>query len=103
MADNDLCRREGIKPDNYCAWTKEFMEAGLEPEASETEIRTGCDGHITPLGQGQRIASVAGALVMIFKDRCDANDVYAGPFQKQCQCAEIVNVAANVCVKMYGG
>ena len=25
---NDLCRREGIKPHSYYAWTKEFMEAG---------------------------------------------------------------------------
>ena len=24
---NDLCRREGIKPHSYYAWTKEFMEA----------------------------------------------------------------------------
>ena len=27
---NDLCRREGIKPGVYYAWTKEFMEAGKE-------------------------------------------------------------------------
>ena len=27
---NDLCRREGIKPHSYYAWTKEFMEAGRE-------------------------------------------------------------------------
>jgi len=27
---NDLCRREGIKPSAYYAWTKEFMEAGKE-------------------------------------------------------------------------
>ena len=27
---NDLCRREGIKPQSYYAWTKEFMEAGKE-------------------------------------------------------------------------
>ena len=27
---NDLCRREGIKPHSYYAWTKEFMEAGKE-------------------------------------------------------------------------
>ena len=26
----DLCRREGIKPHSYYAWTKEFMEAGKE-------------------------------------------------------------------------
>jgi transposase-like protein len=25
---NDLCRREGIKPHSYYAWTKECMEAG---------------------------------------------------------------------------
>ena len=27
---SDLCRREGIKPYSYYAWTKEFMEAGKE-------------------------------------------------------------------------
>ena len=27
---NNLCRREGIKPHSYYAWTKEFMEAGKE-------------------------------------------------------------------------
>ena len=27
---SDLCRREGIKPSTYYAWTKEFMEAGKE-------------------------------------------------------------------------
>jgi transposase len=27
---NDLCRREGIKPSAYYAWTKEFMQAGKE-------------------------------------------------------------------------
>tara|TARA_Y100000031_G_C8021578_1_gene292803 strand:- start:143 stop:550 length:408 start_codon:yes stop_codon:yes gene_type:complete len=27
---NDLCRREGIKPHSYYAWTKEFLEAGKE-------------------------------------------------------------------------
>ena len=27
---NDLCRREGIKPHSYYAWTKVFMEAGKE-------------------------------------------------------------------------
>jgi transposase len=27
---SDLCRREGIKPGAYYAWTKEFMEAGKE-------------------------------------------------------------------------
>ena len=27
---SDLCRREGINPHSYYAWTKEFMEAGRE-------------------------------------------------------------------------
>lgn len=33
---NDLCRREGIKPANYYAWTKEFMEAGKERLARDS-------------------------------------------------------------------
>ncbi len=28
VAVNELCRREGIKPGAYYAWTKDFMEAG---------------------------------------------------------------------------
>jgi transposase len=27
---NELCRREGIKPGTYYAWTKDFIEAGKE-------------------------------------------------------------------------
>jgi len=27
---SDLCRREGIKPGVFYAWTREFMEAGKE-------------------------------------------------------------------------
>ena len=30
LAVNELCRREGIKPGAYYAWTKDFMEAGKE-------------------------------------------------------------------------
>ena len=30
VAVNALCRREGIKPGAYYAWTKDFMEAGKE-------------------------------------------------------------------------
>jgi transposase len=32
----DLCRREGIKPGAYYAWTKDFMEAGKERLARDT-------------------------------------------------------------------
>ena len=33
---SDLCRREGIKPHSYYAWTKEFMEAGKERLTRDT-------------------------------------------------------------------
>ena len=33
---NDLCRREGIKPHSYYAWTKDFMEAGKERLARDS-------------------------------------------------------------------
>ena len=32
----DLCRREGVKPGAFYAWTKEFMEAGKERLARDT-------------------------------------------------------------------
>ena len=40
---NDLCRREGIKPSAYYAWTKEFIEAGKERlarDATRLEVET---------------------------------------------------------------
>ena len=36
VAVNELCRREGIKPGAYYAWTKEFMEAGKERLTRDT-------------------------------------------------------------------
>ena len=36
VAVNDLCRREGIKPGAYYAWTKDFMEAGKERLTRDT-------------------------------------------------------------------
>jgi transposase len=33
---NDLCRREGIKPGAYYAWTKDFLEAGKERLTRDT-------------------------------------------------------------------
>jgi transposase len=32
----DLCRREGIKPGTYYAWTKDFIEAGKERLTRDT-------------------------------------------------------------------
>jgi transposase len=46
VAVNELCRREGIKPGAYHAWTKDFMEAGKERltrdtvrDATKTEVQ----------------------------------------------------------------
>ncbi len=36
VAVKDLCRREGIKPGAYYAWTKDFMEAGKERLTRDT-------------------------------------------------------------------
>ena len=33
---SELCRREGIKPGAYYAWTKDFMEAGKERLTRDT-------------------------------------------------------------------
>ncbi|MFC1910892.1 transposase, partial [Chloroflexota bacterium] len=33
---NELCRREGIKPGAYYAWTKGFLEAGKERLTRDT-------------------------------------------------------------------
>ena len=34
---SDLCRREGIKPDLFDAWTKAFMEEGKERLTRDTD------------------------------------------------------------------
>ena len=36
VAVRDLCRREGIKPGAFYAWTKDFMEAGRERLTRDT-------------------------------------------------------------------
>ncbi len=36
VAIRDLCRREGIKPGAFYAWTKDFMEAGKERLTRDT-------------------------------------------------------------------
>ena len=36
VAVKDLCRREGVKPGAYYAWTKDFMEAGKERLTRDT-------------------------------------------------------------------
>jgi transposase len=36
VAVRDLCRREGIKPGAYYAWTKDFMEGGKERLTHDT-------------------------------------------------------------------
>ena len=36
VAVRDLCRREGIKPGAFYAWTKDFMEAGKERLTRDT-------------------------------------------------------------------
>ena len=36
VAVNELCRREGVKPGAYYAWTKDFMEAGKERLTRDT-------------------------------------------------------------------
>jgi transposase len=33
---NELCRREGIKPNNFHSWAKEFMEAGKQRLSRDT-------------------------------------------------------------------
>ncbi len=33
---NELCRREGIRPNNFDSWTKEFMEAGKQRLSRDT-------------------------------------------------------------------
>jgi len=45
---NELCRREGIKPGAYYAWTKDFLEAGKERLTRDT-VRDATRGEIDAL------------------------------------------------------
>ena len=45
---NELCRREGIKPGAYYAWTKDFLEAGKERLTRDT-VRDATRGEINDL------------------------------------------------------
>lgn len=42
----ELCRREGISPNLYYNWSKEFLEAGKRRLAGDTDRESG--GHTTP-------------------------------------------------------
>ena len=60
---NDLCRREGIKPHSYYAWTKEFMEAGKERLARDSGARCHQAGDPRPQ-TGERRAKATGRLTV---------------------------------------
>jgi len=47
---SDLCRREGINPNVYYAWLKEFMEAGKSRLAAET-VRDATQAEVDGLKQ----------------------------------------------------
>ena len=65
---SDLCRREGIKPGVFYAWTKEFMEAGKERltrdavrDATRQEIEHHDPGGRDPVGKAETTHPTAGA------------------------------------------
>ncbi len=47
---NESCRREGIKPHSYYAWTKEFKEAGKE-RLSRDSVRDATQREVEVLKQ----------------------------------------------------
>ena len=47
---NELCRREGIKPHSYYAWTREFMKAGKE-RLSRNSVRDATQRELKVLKQ----------------------------------------------------
>ncbi|MFP6565997.1 MAG: transposase [Dehalococcoidia bacterium] len=62
---NELCRREGIKPNNFYSWTKEFMESGKHRLSRDTtrgdSLREHCsqEGKRGPEASGGR--AIAGS------------------------------------------
>ena len=59
VAIRDLCRREGIRPGAFYAWTKDFMEAGKERLTRDTER----DATRQEIGQMKRESSELKQLV----------------------------------------
>ena len=60
---SDLCRREGIKPHSYYAWTKEFMEAGKERLTRDT-VRDATQQEVQQLKTRERRAEAVGGGVV---------------------------------------
>ena len=54
MTVNELCRREGIKPHSYYAWTKEFMEA-WEGEAGPGHVEGRYPAGSTPTQERENV------------------------------------------------
>ena len=69
---SDLCRREGINPNVYYAWLKEFMEAGKSRLAAET-VRDASQTEVEGLKQqNQQLKQLVAELsleVMVLKKR----------------------------------
>jgi|SRR3990172_45710 len=67
---SDLCRREGINPNVYYAWLKEFMEAGKSRLAAET-VRDATQAEVEGLKlQNERLKQLVAELsleVLILK------------------------------------
>ena len=59
---SDLCRREGIKPHSYYAWTKEFMEAGKERLTRDT-VRDATQQEVQGSKRERRAEAVGGGVV----------------------------------------
>ena len=60
---SDLCRREGIKPHSYYAWTKEFMEAGKE-RLTRDAVRDATQQEVHQLKTRERRAEAVGGGVV---------------------------------------
>ena len=63
VTGNEMCRREGIKPHSYYAWTKEFMEAGKE-RLSRDSVRDATQREVEVLRRENVRVEVAGGRVV---------------------------------------
>jgi len=57
VAVNELCRREGIKPGAFYAWTKDFMEAGKERLTRDT-VRDATRQEIAGMTEDEFVATI---------------------------------------------
>ena len=60
----DLCRREGIKPNNYYRWSKEFLEAGKQRLVGNTKRQATSDEVVDLRRENEQLKQLVAELAL---------------------------------------